>query len=135
MRFSRYFWSRFGQLVLTAFLIITFNFFLFRVLPGDPVRMLFKDPRIPPEALEQLRASFGLDKPVLVQYLYYLANLARGDMGISFVHREPVTELLLPRLFNTVLLVGSATLVAILLGVLLGLPRRGGAGPGWTWAP
>lgn len=121
MNKRHYVLRRLWQTLLTVFVIVTLNFFLFRVLPGDPVRVLFKDPRIGPEAIAALRADFGLDKPMLVQYGYYLINLARGDMGVSFVYQRPVTEIILPRLANTMLLVGTATVMAILLGGLLGV--------------
>lgn len=121
MNLRHYVLRRLWQTLLTALVIVTLNFFLFRVLPGDPVRILFKDPRISAEAIAAMQADFGLDRPLLAQYGYYLLNLAQGDMGISFVYRRPVTEIIIPRLFNTLLLVGTATVLAILLGVLLGV--------------
>jgi len=117
--------------VISLFLIwvvVTLNFFLFRILPGDPVRFLFNDPRMTEEIRQRLYASFGLDKPLPVQYGLYLLNAARGELGKSFVHLEPVAKIVGEKLVNTIILVGPATLIAIILGSLLGVVmayRRG----------
>jgi len=119
------------RLVISLFLIwvvVTLNFFLFRILPGDPVRFLFNDPRMTEEIRQRLYASFGLDKPLPVQYGLYLLNAARGELGKSFVHLEPVAKIVGEKLVNTIILVGPATLIAIILGSLLGVVmayRRG----------
>jgi len=119
------------RLVISLFLIwvvVTLNFFLFRILPGDPVRFLFNDPRMTQEVRQRLYASFGLDKPLPVQYGLYLLNSARGELGKSFVHLEPVAKIVGEKLVNTIILVGPATLFAIVLGSLLGVVmayRRG----------
>jgi peptide/nickel transport system permease protein len=123
---------------VTIFVVITFNFFLFRVLPGDPAKAGIKDPRLSPEAVAALQQRFGLNKPVLFntegnpfdsQYFRYLGALARGDLGDSYAYRNrSVASLLGTALVNTLWLVLPADVLSIILGVLLGLVaawRRG----------
>ncbi|MFO7321942.1 MAG: ABC transporter permease [Chloroflexota bacterium] len=123
--------------LVTLGIVITFNFVLFRVLPGDPVKMLFRNPRLTQEAQERIRVQFGLDKPMFLdteallngdlgaafdsQFTAYLRNLAQGNLGVSFANRQDVGELLRERVWRTVLLVFSGELLAIFLGMAVGL--------------
>jgi peptide/nickel transport system permease protein len=123
----------------TILVVVTINFFLFRVLPGDPAQAGNRDPRLRPEQLEQIRIRRGLDRPLLIntdggdpfdsQFFRYLGLLAQGDLGISFQRREPVADVLGEALINTIWLGIPAQLAAIVLGSILGLVaawRRGG---------
>ena len=121
MKTKRYYLIRLAQSLVTLWLILTLNFFLFRLLPGDPVRLLFSDPRIPIETLDQLRTQFGLDGSVWQQYGLYLVNTLKGELGTSFVYNTSVAEILAERLVNTVILLFPATLLSILLGCLFGI--------------
>ena len=105
---------------LTIAVIICANFFIFRMAPGDPVRMMFRDPRVSAESLEVLKHQFGLDKPISGQFVAFVKNLAHGDLGLSFSHRKPVVEVLAQRIPNTLLLVVTALVIATVLGVTLG---------------
>jgi peptide/nickel transport system permease protein len=105
---------------LTIAVIICANFFIFRMAPGDPVRMMFRDPRVSAESLELMKQKFGLDKPLSGQFVAYVKNLAQGDLGLSFSQRKPVLDVLAARLPNTLLLVVPALTIAIVLGVVLG---------------
>ncbi len=105
---------------LTIAVIVCANFFIFRMAPGDPVRMMFRDPRVSAESLELMRQKFGLDKPLSGQFVAYVKNLAQGDLGISFSQRKPVLEVLASRIPHTLLLVVTALTIAIVLGVILG---------------
>jgi peptide/nickel transport system permease protein len=105
---------------LTIAVIICANFFIFRMAPGDPVRMMFRDPRVSAESLELMKQKFGLDKPLSGQFVAYVKNLAQGDLGLSFSQRKPVLEVLATRIPNTLLLVVTALTIAIVLGVVLG---------------
>ncbi len=116
------------QLAVTLFAVVTFNFVLFRVLPGDPIRLIARSGHLPPGAVEHLRRLFGLDQPLIVQYGYYLRSLARGNFGFSYTYREPVADILAQRMTNTVILLGAATVLIVVLGVGLGVlaaARRG----------
>ena len=119
--------------LITLCLVITLNFLLFRVLPGDPIRLLFRDPRITQEMLAGLRQSFGLDKPLSMQYYLYLVNLFHGDLGVSFVYKTPVLDIVVERLGNTIVLVGLSQVLAIIVGSAIGiLAARVDMALGWT---
>lgn len=94
-------------------------FALFRIVPGDPAAMLI-DPKMTAEAKQNLRASYGLDKPILAQYGIYLKDVTRGDFGHSFWYGRPVFDVLLEKLPNTILLFTTATVLAWLVGFTLG---------------
>jgi len=95
-------------------------FVLLRVVPGDPIAMM-----IPPGAHEQdidrLRAFYGLDRPILVQLLYWFADLLQGRFGSSISLRQPVLELILGRFPATLELALAALALATTLGILLGV--------------
>jgi len=105
---------------LTIVAIVCVNFVIFRMAPGDPVRMMFRDPRVSAEKLEEMKQTFGLDKPLSGQFVSYVKGLARGDLGQSFSHRRPVLEVIAAKIPATLLLVVTALMFAILLGVALG---------------
>src|SRR5439155_18470677 len=106
---------------VASLLAVAFSgFFIFRVLPGDPVRTITRGRPVSAAQLAALRHSFGLDKPLVAQFGDYLLRLARGDLGVSYQYRTPVLRLVLDHLAATVYLVGSATLVAAALGLWLG---------------
>jgi len=118
---ARYIIKQLLQHIINLFLIVTFNFLLFRLLPGDPMRKLFRDPRVPAATMKAIAHSFGLDQPVWKQYLLYLQNLVHGNWGMSFSFDQPVWGILSQRLINTLLLMVTANILAILLGVWLGV--------------
>ena len=121
---------RAGQMVLTLFLIVTLAFFLVQAQPGDYAAFYSLNPDIPAEAREQIKASFGLDKPLWQQYLIHMKNTFTGNFGVSFGHYpRPVMEVLAERLPRTMVLFLSATAVSFYLGFFLGKAiawRRGG---------
>jgi peptide/nickel transport system permease protein len=121
-----------GWALLTIAVVITFNFVLFRVLPGDPEKSGMRDPRLSPAAVEALRERFGLDKelfldfsggnPLDTQYVAYLRALARGDLGTSYAFRDQaVSDMLGQALVNTLWLVVPSQILSILIGTGLGL--------------
>ncbi len=87
MAFKRFVIRKVLAAFLTIAVIIGANFFIFRMAPGDPVRMMFRDPRVSAESLELMKQKFGLDKPLSGQFVAYVKNLARGDLGLSFSRR------------------------------------------------
>ncbi len=101
--------------------VLVLGFFLFRVLPGDPARTLGRGRFKTEEQLDAFRAQYGLDQPLPRQFLTYLKNTAQGDLGVSIRYRTDVSDLLLDRLWPTLLLVGVATLLSALIGVYLGV--------------
>ena len=127
--------------IFTILFVIVLNFFLFRVLPGDPARAGVRDPRLKKEAVEMLRVRFGLDKPVIncfeslnpiklgsctvnpldTQFFIYVRNLLQGELGISYHTNRPVADILAERLWNTVLLIGAGQILSIMIGVVFGV--------------
>jgi peptide/nickel transport system permease protein len=118
-----YLLRRLGLSVVTILVVFVINFLLFRVLPGDPIRSVIgRNIRISAETQQALREQFGLDKPVFPdQLLDTFGQWARGNLGISWSLRRPVSEVLMSKLWNTVILIGLGQILAIILGVILGL--------------
>jgi peptide/nickel transport system permease protein len=106
-------------MVLTLFGILTLIFFMFRLIPADPVALLV-DASLTPEGQARLREIWGLDQPVLKQFTLYLGNVLKGDFGNSFFYRTPVIELIGPFLFNSFALMAPSVLLAAVLAIILG---------------
>lgn len=136
----RYLLERLGFYALAGWAALTLNFFLPRLMPGDPATALFARfrGRLAPEAMQALRETFGLtDAPLLVQYVTYLRHVLQGDFGISVAYYpSPVSQVIGTGLLWTIFLAGTALLVSFAIGTLLGVlaawQRRG-----WvdTWLP
>ena len=119
--FKEYVARRLILFTITFFIILTINFLLPRLMPGSPVDYFLKDPSITPEEREELTRRFGLDRDPFTQYVLYLSNTLKGDLGISFrYYPRPVAEVLLSRLPWTVYLLGISYTVSTLLGIVLG---------------
>ena len=110
-----------GQLLVTLWAIATSNFLLFRILPGDPLRLLARAGNLSEEAIARLKTTFGLDLPRWKQYFIYLKNIVTGEFGISMTYRKPVMTVIGERLSNTLLLLAVATVIVIVVGVGLGI--------------
>jgi peptide/nickel transport system permease protein len=108
-------------LFLTIFLVLTFNFYLFRVVPGNPFALLFRGAGLSAHAMQSLDAQFGLNQPLWVQYVLYLRNTITGNLGLSFQTRAPVTDLIFPALINTAILLSVASIISILVGIAIGM--------------
>jgi peptide/nickel transport system permease protein len=115
-----------AALVTLAFVLV-FNFFLFRVM-GDPTTQLARLPRATPQEIAKLRSAYGLDKPLLGQFVDYVGDTLRFDLGISQRTRQPVADEIRSALPWTLLLVGTGTLLATVIGAWMGVvaaTRRG----------
>lgn len=108
-------------LVASLFAIITFNFFLFHVIPGDPVRLIARTQRLSPDQVDDLRVRFGLDGSLIEQYFRYLSNLLHGDLGYSYSLKEPVGDIIGRALINSLLLLTLSTIVVVFFGILIGV--------------
>jgi peptide/nickel transport system permease protein len=129
---TRFIVRRFAQAALTIFLIVILNFILFRAMPGSPERVLARNPNVSPEAIQQIRERWGLDKPLIPdQLIAYIGATFRGDLGDSFAEQgRPVTEVVGGRIGPTLLLFGLGEILAIVIGLALGAYagwRRGGS--------
>ena len=114
--------------LLTLWFAVTVTFLLLRLLPGDPALAL-ASPNMTAETRASILASYGLDKPLVVQYGLYLGQLLQGNLGTSFTQSIPVTQVLGARLPWTLLLTGASLVLTVLLGIPLGVlaaARRGG---------
>jgi peptide/nickel transport system permease protein len=112
------------RLLIAIPVLMGISLVLFTVLafaPGDPFEELATNPNVPPEVRMNLRAQFGLDDPVPVRYLKWFTSMMRGDWGFSFVSRINVQTLILQRLPTTLFVLGSATLLGVLVGVPIGV--------------
>jgi peptide/nickel transport system permease protein len=97
---------------------------LFAVLalaPGDPFGELASNPNVPPEVASALRAKFGLDDPIAIRYLHWLAAMLNGDWGFSFASRMNVDTLIFQRLPATLLVIGSSQILALLIALPVGV--------------
>ena len=122
MRRWRYFAYRLLLALPVVLGIIVLNFFLIHLAPGDAASVLAGESgAATPEYMAVLRAKFGLDQPLSAQFLAYLANMARFNLGYSFRNDAAVLDLILARLWPTALLMLSAFSAALVLGTLLGL--------------
>ena len=141
MHRSSYLLGKGAWALFTILFVIVLNFFLFRILPGDPARAGVRDPRLTVEAQQAIRERFGLDKPVIncfqslnppelgdcavnpldTQFFIYAGNLVRGEFGISYHTNRPVVEMITERLWNTLILIGAGQILAIIFGMALGI--------------
>jgi ABC-type dipeptide/oligopeptide/nickel transport system permease component len=121
MRRADYVIKRVFFALITIFVAITLNFFLFRVLPGNAVTDLARVPHAGAALKHALTVEFGLDKPKWEQYLLYLKQLAHGNMGISYASQQPVSSLLIADLKNTIPMVTAGTVLSIVVGVFTGV--------------
>jgi peptide/nickel transport system permease protein len=125
----RYLARKITWLVVTLYCVVTFNFVLFHLLPGNPVRLLARSGHLTPEAVAEITRVYGLNHSLPEQYGIYLRDLLRGQLGVSYTYRVPVSQLLGQYLGNTILLLAAATVLTVVIGVLLGVAaasRRGG---------
>jgi peptide/nickel transport system permease protein len=127
MGFRSYATRRVINTVIVLIIAVTLQFFIFRIMPGNPIAH-FISPNLPLEARQSLLEMWGLNRPIHEQFFTYLYNLFSGRLGISFVSQRYVTDELMERLPNTILLMGSSTIIIIALGIILGVyagSRRG----------
>jgi len=96
-------------------------FCVLALAPGDPFSEIAANPAIPPEVAASLRAKFGLDDPVWLRYLHWLSAMAHGDWGFSFASRINVDTLILQRLPTTLIVIGAAQLLAIIVALPVGV--------------
>jgi peptide/nickel transport system permease protein len=126
---TRYLLRRLGASLLLLLLVLSLTFFVLRLAPGDPSAQI-DNPRIPREHQQRLAELYGLDRPVLEQYLDWIGGVVlEGDWGLSFSHRRPVVTVLVERLPATLLLTATALIVQFAIGLTLGVAaaRRPGS--------
>lgn len=114
---TAYIIRRLIQMIPVILLVMVLVFVIFRLIPGDPVQFILgADPN--PASVEALRAKFGLDQPMPIQFIRWLGNVARGDLGTSYINDEPALTVVLKKVPATLQL----AIMAMLLGSLIGIP-------------
>lgn len=106
---------------ITIFTVLVFNYILFRVLPGDPLVMMMRNPKTSPEMIEATKQLFGLDQPWYIQFFQYFKNMLAGDLGMSYYFKQPVASVIGSRILPTIIMVGLAEIIAIITGIFLGV--------------
>ncbi|HEX6317112.1 MAG TPA: ABC transporter permease [Gemmatimonadaceae bacterium] len=122
--------TRLAQGLLIVWLTTTITFFLIHAAPGEPFSAMLEDPRITSEMREAVRARYGLDQPVPVQYGRFLRRAVSGDFGESFTQQRPVRTILAEAVPRTLLLMGTALVVGFAAGIVLGTVQGARTG-GW----
>ena len=117
---TRYVLDRLAQIVLLAFLATLLIFLFSRALPGDPA-MMYAGPDATPEMIAAVRASFGLDDPIFVQYWHWLTEALQGNFGQSYRSRLPVTELVVGALPATLELAFAGLILSLIIGLTTGV--------------
>jgi ABC-type dipeptide/oligopeptide/nickel transport system permease component len=123
-----YLLKRVGFALVTIFLVVTLNFALFRLAPGDAVDALGACRNCTVQFKHALRSELGLDQSKAQQYVHYLDQLAHGNLGLSFQTRQPVWTTLAPRIVDTLPMLALGLLFAIVVGIAsatLAVWRRG----------
>lgn len=114
--------QRIGYAIVLLIAVIIFNFILLNLVPGDIAETIAGEAGgASPELMDQIRQSYGLDRPFHVQLLSYVSRVLQGDLGTSYYFNVPVIDLILDRVGPTLLLVTTALLIAIFTGTLLGV--------------
>jgi peptide/nickel transport system permease protein len=110
------------QASTTIVMIVLFNFLLFRAMPGSPERILLRNPHLTAQAVADIRARWGLDKPLLPDQLVdFISSTLQGDLGYSLKFRgAPVLDVLADRFWPTLILFGLGEVIAIVVGLALG---------------
>lgn len=115
----KYVAQRLALMVMSAFLVVTLLFFLFRQVPGGPVGAL-APAGLPENVRQRLIENYGLNQPLWKQYLLYMWNLVQLNLGHSFFHNQSVSTVLIPRLLNTLSMMLSAVIFSYVVGIYLG---------------
>ncbi|MCY3997064.1 MAG: ABC transporter permease [Rhodobacter sp.] len=119
---ASYLMKRVGYGLLLMLGVVILNFLLIRLAPGDPAVVIAGEMGgATEEMLESIREEYGLNKPLLTQLWIYVSGVVRFDLGQSFFFNQPVTTLIAQRILPTILLVITAQILSILLGVFLGV--------------
>ncbi|HHY54496.1 MAG TPA: ABC transporter permease [Chloroflexi bacterium] len=115
-----YFLRRLLHAIPLLFVLSIVLFLVVRSAPGGPLAQAERNPNITAEQREQLRARLGLDQPLHVQYITWISSVAQGDLGRSIKTNRPVAEMIGERVLNTLLLVGTAFILTVLIAIPLG---------------
>jgi len=128
---GRFIIGRLLGLIPTMFVIVTLSFFVIRLAEGSPFQT---DKAVPPQVLKDLQAKYGFDQPIGVQYLAYMKNLCRGDLGLSTKYpQRSVNEIIMLGFPVTLTIAGFGIIWALLLGVTTGIIAAVRQNTGWDY--
>ncbi len=117
---KHFIFKRLIQMIPILIGITLISYILMLLSPGDPTTMLM-DPKVKPEDVMRIKANLGLDKPILIQYLYWLKEILRGNLGYSFVNGQKVLGLIIERLPQTLLLMSPSLILTLIITIPLGV--------------
>lgn len=118
---KKYVFKRLLTGLLTVIIVFAINFVLINAAPGDPIKTLMGKETDDPEMRAALEAKYGLDQPKHKQFITYLKNTFKGDLGTSIIFNRPVSEMILEKLPATILLVFTSSILSLILGTFLGI--------------
>ena len=118
---GRYILRRLLISIPTLLVISAVLFTILALAPGDPMSQFALNPEVPPEVRERVKASLGLDQPLHIRYAKWIGGIVTGDFGFSFATRGPVTDLIIQRLPNTLLVLGVAYTISVLIASPIGI--------------
>ena len=127
---QRYLAARLLQTLGVVMFVTTFAFVMIHLAPGDPIAAAIARPNMTEAIRQEWRVAYGLDRPVGEQYLRWVANAARGNLGFSFSHRRPVRDVFADALPNTLLLSGLGLLLSFAIGIVVGVVQAERPGSG-----
>lgn len=120
--FRGLFFKKIFNAFITILIVVSLNFVLFRVMPGNPIRMMIpQKPNIDPGYVDMMMDKFGLNEPLYIQFFVYLKNVFTGEFGDSFRTKTPVIDLVMGDLTWTLILVGTSTVFMIVIGMTIGI--------------
>ena len=126
----RYVAARLFQALGVIAFVTTFAFVVVHLAPGDPIAAALERPNITEAVRDQWRIAYGLDRPISEQYVRWVSNAARGDLGFSFSHRRPVRDVFADAMPNTLLLSGIGLLFSFAIGIAVGVLQAERPGSG-----
>lgn len=121
MSITRYAVNRLLAMIPTLLILTIVVFLMVQLVPGDPAEIFLGEKHSSPELLDRVRHEMGLDQPLYVQYLTYMGNLLRGNLGESLFNNQPVLDQILAAVPYTLTLALSALFISTILGVGLGI--------------
>lgn len=118
---SRYIRRRILTGILCIFVALCINFIIIHAAPGNPIRLLVGKDNPDPQLIAQLTQKYGLDQPKYVQFIKYVGNLLKGDMGVSIYTNESVADMIMQRMAPTAMLALTAVILAAVIGTIIGI--------------
>lgn len=118
---AKYLTKRIIAGILTVLIVFTINFVIIRIAPGDPVKTLMGREKNDPVLRAALEEKYGLNQPLINQFISYFKTFSKGDLGTSIIFNRPVTEMIQEKIGATFLLVFIAAVLALILGTIMGI--------------